>query len=321
MGKSGIAIVLAELLRRTGVAVALISADSRQVFRGFDIGTDKISNELQRTWPHAGIDVADAEHPFTLFDWLEIARPVASGATVGDGMSAAPRPHLAIVVGGTGLYHRGLLRGFLRGGLRPHDAALRDELEALLAAEGREPLDRRLAELQPTVASAVRSASPRRLVRALEIALLGGDATTPEEEPWPAPYAYVALDDPDPAHHRAAIAARVERQFATGLVDEAVALAERLPPETPALSGIGYAEALRYHDAQISREHAIGAVAARTWAYARRQRTWFRAEPIEQHVAVGQGIDHATLAATLYPVAQRLIERAAAPSARGEDRR
>ena len=132
VGKSAAALGLAELLRGEGIEVALVSADSRQVFRGFDIGTDKLDRDTLARWPHAGIDVADADLPFTLFDWLEIARPAASTRPQGAGAGAAPR--LAIVVGGTGLYHRGLLRGFLRGGSRPHDAGLRGELEALLAA-------------------------------------------------------------------------------------------------------------------------------------------------------------------------------------------
>ncbi|RLT25440.1 MAG: tRNA (adenosine(37)-N6)-dimethylallyltransferase MiaA [Chloroflexi bacterium] len=305
VGKSAAALGLAELLRGEGIEVALVSADSRQVFRGFDIGTDKLDRDTLARWPHAGIDVADADLPFTLFDWLEIARPAASTRPQGAGAGAAPR--LAIVVGGTGLYHRGLLRGFLRGGSRPHDAGLRGELEALLAADGREPLDARLATLQPEVAAQMLNASPRRLVRALEIAFLGGDASAPEEQPWGAPHAYVTIDDPDPVHHRAAITARIEEQFVRGLVAEAVALAERLPPETPALSGIGYAEALRHNEAEITREHAVGAAAARTWDYARRQRTWFRAEPIDERIVGGAERSTVEIAAALHVIAQRLI--------------
>ena len=111
VGKSAVGIALAELLRDRGIEAAMISADSRQVFRGFDIGTDKVDRAILAKWPHAGIDVAVADQTFTLFDWLEIARPAASRRPEGSGVS----PSLAIVVGGTGLYHRGLLRGFLRG--------------------------------------------------------------------------------------------------------------------------------------------------------------------------------------------------------------
>ena len=303
VGKSVAALALAQLLHDEGVEVTLLSADSRQVFRGFDIGTDKLDRATLAKWPHAGIDVVDADGPFTLFDWLEIARPAASRPNGDSG--AAPR--LAIMVGGTGLYHRGLLRGFLRGGTRPHDAGLRSELETLLAVEGRAPLDERLAALQPAIAAKMLRASPRRLVRALEIAVLGGDAAAQEEQPWEAPHAYVTIDDPDPLHHRAVIATRIEKQFERGLVDEAVALAAKLPPDTPALSGIGYAEALRYHSAEITREHAIDEAARRTWAYARRQRTWFRAEPISARYVGGTESSPYAMASEMLAVARTLI--------------
>ena len=247
--------------------------------------------------------MAVADQTFTLFDWLEIARPAASRRPEGSGVS----PSLAIVVGGTGLYHRGLLRGFLRGGSRPHDASVRNELEALLAAEGRTPLDERLAALQPGVATMMRTASSRRLIRALEIAMLGGNAAVQEERPWAAPCAFVTIEDDDPSHHRAAIATRIREQFDRGLVEEAVSLAGRLAPGTPALSGIGYAEALRYHARTITREHAIGEAAGRTWSYARRQRTWFRSEAIMQRFIAGSERSAEGIASALVSTAQHLI--------------
>lgn len=321
VGKSAAAIALAELLERDGVGVTLVSADSRQVFRGFDIGTDKLSQEVRERWPHAGIDVADADTPFTLFDWLEIVRPVVSVTDIAPAAVAptspvrvvgskgeSGRPRLAIVVGGTGLYHRGLQRGFLRGSARPHDPRVRRELEEELAVAGREALEARLAELQPEVAARLRDASARRLLRALEIAMLGGDATAPHEEPWGAPVAYIGIDDPDATRHRARIAARVTEQFARGLVEEASALAARFAPDTPALSGIGYAEALRYESGELDRDHAIGLAASRTWAYARRQRTWFRAEPIAERIVSDGAQSTKQAASAMLRVARRLLD-------------
>lgn len=314
VGKSTAAIALAELLEREGIDVALISADSRQVFRGFDIGTDKISQQVRERWPHTGIDIADADAPFTLFDWLEVARPAASASTStvnrqanrqkGDGEKG---PQLAIVVGGTGLYHRGLQRGFLRGGVRPHDPALRDALEEQLAAEGRGALESRLAALQPEVVASMRGASARRMLRVLEIALLGGDATAPQEEPWGAQTAYVCIDDPDVSRHRARIAARIEAQFACGLVDEAKSLFARYGADTSALSGIGYAEALQYASGELDRDRAIGLAASRTWAYARRQRTWFRAEPIAERIQCDGDEAITRVASALLGIARQLL--------------
>ena len=295
-------LALSELLERDGVRAALISADSRQVFRGFDIGTDKLPAEVLATRPHAGIDVAEADQPFTLYDWLAIAREAAAGAP-------GVRPQIAIAVGGTGLYHRGLLRGFLTGGARPHDPELRVRLERELAEEGREHIEAQLRGLSPAAADAVANASPRRILRALEIAQLGGDSTATEEEPWSGPNAYVLLDEPDLVAHRTKIAERAAAQFATGLVAEAKALAARLPAGTPALSGIGYREALQCVAGEITEEKAITHSSGRSWAYARRQRTWYRGEPITHTITAGGLRTPEEVAAALYPIARNLIQQ------------
>ena len=281
----------------------LISADSRQVFRGFDIGTDKLPAEVLAERPHAGIDVAEADQPFTLYDWLAIAREAATGTT------GSETPQIAIAVGGTGLYHRGLLRGFLTGGARPHDPELRARLERELAEEGREHIEAQLRGLSPAAADAVANASPRRILRALEIAQLGGDSMATEEEPWSGPNAYVLLDEPDLAAHRTKIAERAAAQFAGGLVAEAKALAARLPAETPALSGIGYREALQHLAGDISEEKAVTHSSGRSWAYARRQRTWYRGEPITHTIHAGALQTPEEVAAALYPIARSLIEQ------------
>ena len=299
-------LALADLLDRDGVRFTLVSADSRQVFRGFDIGTDKLSAEVRARRPHAGIDVAEADQPFTLYDWLAIAREAISAPT------ASGAPQIAIAVGGTGLYHRGLLRGFLTGGARPHDPELRARLERELAEEGREHIEVQLRGLNAAAADAVATASPRRLLRALEIAQLGGDPTATEEEPWSGPNAYVLLDEPDSAAHRTAIAERATAQFANGLVAETEALAARLPAETPALSGIGYREALQYRLGEISEEKAITHSSGRSWAYARRQRTWYRGEPITTTINAGSSQTTARVAADLHALARTLIEQTGA---------
>ena len=306
VGKSAAVLALADLLDRDGVRFALVSADSRQVFRGFDIGTDKLSAEVRARRPHAGIDVAEADQPFTLYDWLAIAREAISAPT------ASGAPQFAVVVGGTGLYHRGLLRGFLTGGARPHDPELRARLELELAEEGREHIEVQLRGLNAAAADAVATASPRRLLRALEIAQLGGDPTATEEEPWSGPNAYVLLDEPDSAAHRTAIADRAAAQFANGLVAETEALAARLPAETPALSGIGYREALQYRLGEISEEKAITHSSGRSWAYARRQRTWYRGEPISTTINAGSSQTAARVATDLHAIARTLIEQTGA---------
>jgi len=303
VGKSAAALALADALDAAGVGSVLVSADSRQVFRGFDIGTDKISAETRTARPHACIDIAEASDPFTLYDWLDAARAaIAAHAQTSGGAG------IAIVVGGTGLYQRGLLKGFLSGGARPSNPLIRSQLELQFANVGREPLDKELRERNPAAADAVATASARRLIRTLEIVRLGGDPLAEEENPWSAPTAYVQIDDADFERHRTAIAARVRAQFDGGLVQETEQLAARLPAETPALSGIGYREAQAYLDQTMDRERAIGTAATRTWAYARRQRTWYRGEELAETIAT-DGRSAVEIAQSLLPHALRIAVR------------
>jgi tRNA dimethylallyltransferase len=303
VGKSAAALALADALDAAGVSSILVSADSRQVFRGFDIGTDKISTEIRAVRPHACIDIAEASDAFTLYDWLDAARAAIASHAQGSGGVG-----IAIVVGGTGLYQRGLLKGFLSGGARPSNPLIREQLELQLSNVGREPLDKELRERNSAAADAVATASARRLIRTLEIVRLGGDPLAEEENPWAAPTAYVQIDDTDFERHRTAIAARVRAQFDGGLVQETEQLAARLPAETPALSGIGYREAQAYLDQTMDRERAIGTAATRTWAYARRQRTWYRGEDLLETIAT-EGRPASEIAQDLLPHALRIAVR------------
>lgn len=303
VGKSAAAFALAEALDAAGIGSILVSADSRQVFRGFDIGTDKISAKIRAVRPHACIDIAEASDPFTLYNWLDAAR-----AAIAAHAQASGGAGIAIVVGGTGLYQRGLLKGFLAGGARPSNPLIRSQLELQFSNVGREPLDNELRERNPAAADAVASGSARRLIRTLEIVRLGGDPLAEEENPWAAPTAYVQVDDLDFDRHRTAIAARVRAQFDGGLVQETELLAARLPAETPALSGIGYREAQAYLDQTMDRERAIETAATRTWAYARRQRTWYRGEELAETIAT-EGRSAAEIAQRLLPHALRIAVR------------
>ena len=148
--------------------------------------------EIRAVRPHACIDIAEASEPFTLYDWLAEARAAIAGHAQSNGGAG-----IAIVVGGTGLYQRGLLKGFLSGGARPSDPLIRSQLELQFADVGREPLDNELRQRNPAAADLVASASPRRLIRTLEIVRLGGDPLAQEENPWPAPTAYVQIDEVD----------------------------------------------------------------------------------------------------------------------------
>ncbi|HEY3163302.1 MAG TPA: tRNA (adenosine(37)-N6)-dimethylallyltransferase MiaA [Candidatus Limnocylindrales bacterium] len=271
-GKTGLAIDVAERLAGEGIPVDVISADSRQVYRGLDIGTAKASIEERRGIPHHGLDLVEPDEPFTVADFAAHARGVLAE------LGQRPVPRLAILAGGTGLYLRAVARGIATDAL-PSDADVRARLEAEFLAAGLAPLVERLRAVAPRRAAAIDTANPRRVVRALEIAeVVGGEPSLPAPRGYDGPLAWIGLTVDAPTH-RAWIQARARAQFDVGLIDEARALRERFDPELPAFSAIGYREAWAVLDGHLTREAAIAEDARRNVAFAKRQRTWFRSEP------------------------------------------
>ncbi|HSL33378.1 MAG TPA: hypothetical protein VK871_06995, partial [Candidatus Limnocylindrales bacterium] len=180
-GKTGLSIAVAVALRDEGVHVEIVSADSRQVYRGLDIGTAKVPVAERRGIPHHGLDLADPDEPFTLADYAAHARTA---------LAAIPAGALALLVGGTGLYLRAVARGIATEAL-PHDPAVRAWIEADLARDGLDALVERLGHLAPTRAATVDLRNPRRVVRAIEIAVLAGDAPPPVPLGYSGPVAWL----------------------------------------------------------------------------------------------------------------------------------
>jgi len=267
-GKTELGIRLGEWLIRRGRPATVISADSRQVYRGLDIGTAKVSATDRQRVPHAGLDLVDPDERFAVSDFVAHATGVLRDVASGGG--------IALLVGGTGLYLRAVARGLDLDAL-PDDPAVRARLEAEFAVEGLEPLAARLRATAPTLAAEVHMANPRRVIRALEIAELRGDGPRPRPRGYAGAVTWIGLDSPGEEHRRR-IAARARSQFEAGLIDEAVALRERYEPTLPAFSAIGYHEAWAVADGQITREQALEQDTRRNVAFAKRQRTWFRAE-------------------------------------------
>ena len=267
-GKTGLSLALARALAAGGVAAEIISADSRQVFRGLDIGTAKVPAADRADVPHYGLDLVDPDEAFSVADFVRHAHAALAGI--------AERGGLAILVGGTGLYLRAVARGLDADAL-PADRDTRAAVEGMLAREGLGPAVARLRRLAPKRAASTDLANPRRVARALEIAELVGDAPTPALRGYAAPVTWLGLHVHGDAH-REWIARRARGQFDAGLVDEARALRERFDPGLPAFSAIGYQEAWALLDGAIDREAAIERDAARNVAFAKRQATWFRAE-------------------------------------------
>jgi tRNA dimethylallyltransferase len=268
-GKTELAIRLGEAILAGGRSVAIVSADSRQVFRGLDIGTAKVSPADRARIAHHGLDLVDPDEPFSVADFAGHARGVLAGLAHADGV--------AILVGGTGLYLRAVGRGLDTDAL-PNDPAVRARLERELTADGLASLVARLEAMAPRLAATVDRSNPRRVVRALEIAELTGDGPRPPARGYAGPVIWLGLTV-EPTAHRERIAVRARGQFEAGLIDEAEALRERFDPALPAFSAIGYREAWAVLDGTLSRDAAIELDAQRNVAFARRQRTWFRSEP------------------------------------------
>ncbi len=269
-GKTELAIRLAESLSGGGHGrpVAIISADSRQVFRGLDIGTAKVGAADRARIPHHGLDLVDPDESFSVADFARHARAVLA--------DLGARGGLALLVGGTGLYLRTVARGFPTDAI-PTDATMRAELEADLIRDGLPALAARLQASAPILASSVELANPRRVIRALEIARLVGDGLRPAPRGYDGLVVWIGLAV-DPDEHQRRIVARARQQFDDGLIEEARTLRERYHPALPAFSAIGYREAWAVLDGALTRDAAIELDAARNVAFSKRQRTWFRAE-------------------------------------------
>jgi tRNA dimethylallyltransferase len=264
-GKTDLALALADRL-----AVEIVVADSRQVYRGMDVGTAKPHAAARARVPHHLVDVVDPDEAFTVADWVERARTAVE--------EIAARGRLPLLVGGTGLYVSALVDG--------HDYAahawspeLRRRLTDELEAEGLETLVDRLAAADPALAATIDTRNPRRVVRALERAEAGGGGVTPSATPYAGRVALVGLDRPRDVLYRR-IDERAAWLFANGLVDEVRALrAAGYGPDLRPMTGHGYAEASAYLAGEWSLERAIEVTARRTRQYAKRQLTWFRRDP------------------------------------------
>jgi tRNA dimethylallyltransferase len=303
-GKSALALTLAE---RYGGEI--INCDSTAVFRGFDIGTDKVPPGEQRGIPHHLIDVADPTEDYTA------ARYATDAASAIRQIHA--RRRLPIVVGGTGFYYRALTRGLFPGPGR--DAALRERLETIAERRGVPFLHRLLRRFDPASATRIQPLDLKRIVRALEVYLLTGRPLTAHFAATVSPIAgmpvvAIALRLPA-AQTSLRVTSRVDRQFERGLIDEIRGLLARGVPESARpFGGLVYRQALDYLHGVRDEAATRALIAQENRRYARRQLTWFRKEPDLQWFD-GPGESAAIIAA----VTACLDERWSRPSAASPD--
>jgi tRNA dimethylallyltransferase len=271
-GKTALGIELALAIAAAGRPAEVISADSRQVYRAMDVGTAKPTPAERSRVFHHGLDLVDPDEAFSVAAFGVHVEGVLVGLAARDGV--------ALLVGGTGFWIRAVAGGLALDGL-PWDPAGRAALEAELASVGLAPLVARLAARAPRLASSVDVRNPRRVVRALEIAAVQGDAPLPAPRGYPGRVLRIALDIDDRAVHRTWIARRAEAQLDGGILGEAEELRERFDPALPAFSAIGYREAWDLLDGRLDRAGYLEVNVRRNVAFARRQRTWFRREPVD----------------------------------------
>lgn len=262
IGKTAVALALAAHL-----PVEIVSADSRQIYRGLDIATAKATRRERQRVPHHLLDVIAPGERYSA------GRFAAAAAEAIAGIRA--RGNLPVVVGGTGLYVRALVEGlFAEPAL---DRGRRDALAAITDTMDHATLVRWAARLDPGFRG---EGGRHRAARAIEIALLTGQPLSWWQEaakadaaitPWT-----VRLTAPRPVLHQR-IATRTEEMVRRGLLEEvAAALADGAPLEGPGMDGIGVREAVAVLQGRLPRDLLVSAIATATRQYAKRQETWFR---------------------------------------------
>ena len=269
-GKSALALSLAERL-----GGEILNCDSTAVFRGFDIGTDKVPPGQQRGIPHHLIDIADPTDEYSAADYARDAAAVVDEVTA--------RGRVPILVGGTGFYFRALTRGLFPG--VPRHPELRARLDRLAHRRGQARLHGLLRRVDPPSAARIQPADQKRVVRALEVYFQTGRPLTQHfadtVSPLPSTMRVVSLalhmpyDALLPRLQR-----RVDQQFASGLLDEMRAnMARGVPLAARPFTGLVYRQALEHLQGLRDEASTRALIVQENRRYARRQLTWFRQEP------------------------------------------
>lgn len=262
-----------------GVALAgraggeIVSADSQQVWRGFDVGTAKPSREERSAVPHHLIDIADPSERFDAARFVELA-----DAAIDD---IAKRGRTPFVVGGTGMYLRMLVHGIC--GAPPRDPEIRGAIEQRVEQEGIRSAYDELRRIDPEAAATIAPGDRTRIVRALEIHRVTGQPASAlrgqhgfGERRYDALMIGLTLDRAE-LYRR--IEERVDRMIAAGLVDEVRALLAKHGANRQPFAAVGYKEVVAHLEGEAGLDESIRLIKQHTRNFAKRQLTWFRADP------------------------------------------
>ena len=295
-GKSDLALCIA-----TALGGEIVSCDSLQVYRGFDLGTAKLGAAERRGIPHHLLDLIDPTQLFTAGDYARVARTCLR--------EIAGRDRIPIVVGGTGFYLRALLEGLFPGPVR--SPRIRDRL-ARREQRKSGSLHRILSRLDPAAAARIHPSDKNKTIRALEVRLLEGRPLSALFKLGREPLTgfqpiKLGLDPPRDLLYRK-LDARSERMFESGLIAEARdLLAAGVPVDAKPFESLGYRQALDVVQERLTLEQALACTQAATRRYAKRQLTWFRKEH-SVHWLQGFGDDEQVQDQAL-AVIQQTVER------------
>jgi len=261
-----------QLARELGAEI--VSADSMQIYRGMDIGTAKPTPEQRKLVYHHMIDIVAPDQPYSVGDYLRDARTAIDGILASGGTP--------VVVGGTGLYIRALMKGLFHG--PPADLDLRERLLLQEAEGGTGALYFDLVKVDPEAAVKIHPNDLRRTIRALEVFYLRDRKLSDfqlEHSFQDRPYRFrLIFLVRNRSELYARIEKRVDQMIAEGLEDEVRRLMEHgYPRELSSMQGLGYKHFLDYFLGKTSREEAVAFLKRDTRRFAKRQFTWFRREP------------------------------------------
>jgi tRNA dimethylallyltransferase len=270
-GKTALTIALAN--SENVPDIEIISADSRQIYRGMNIGTDKVSSEIQSLIPHHLIDLINPDKRFSAADFV-----LRANRCIEDIVS---RGKLPFVAGGTGLYIRALTGGL--AGVAGPNSLSREKYKHFLKAHGNIALHELLKKKDHRRAADIHPTDTFRLIRALEIIDSGQENLSGilnqhafEERPYRFLKCVLSVDRKK-LYRR--IEMRVDDMISRGLVNEVMDVRNEFGRDAPALDGIGYSQIGRYLDGEISLDEAIRIIKRDSRHYAKRQITWFKKEP------------------------------------------
>lgn len=274
-GKSGLSLALAQRL-----GSPILSADSRQVYWELDIGTAKPSVLERQQVPHYLIDICSPAETLTLAQYQQQAQALIAqfhqSLTTTNGSRGQGVEGLPILVGGTGLYLRSVIHN-LKIPRVPPQPALRSQLQAV----GQSQIYAWLQQVDPVAAQKIHPNDQVRTLRALEVFYVTGQPISQQQGVRSPgyPILQIGLDCPDKDHLTQRIQTRTEQMLTAGFLAEVESLCLKYGPNLPLLDTLGYQEMKQYLAGTLSLAEAQALTVLHTRQFAKRQQTWFRADP------------------------------------------